>query len=119
MPGNLIAIMFLSRDVAHREHLKTTSYATHMALNSFYDGILDAADKLAEACQGRHGIIKDIPYMSPNGEKTIADELASHMDMIEKNRFKDVKKDDTPLQNIIDEAVGLYLSTLYKLRTFK
>jgi hypothetical protein len=26
------------------------------------------------------------------------------------------EKTDTPIQNIIDEVVGLYLSTLYKLK---
>lgn len=55
--GRLIAIMFLSRDVAHREHLRTQSYAQHMALGSFYEGIIDRADAIAEAYQGRHEII--------------------------------------------------------------
>jgi hypothetical protein len=31
-------------------------------------------------------------------------------------RYECCKKDDTPLQNIIDEIVGQYLSTLYKLK---
>jgi hypothetical protein len=31
-------------------------------------------------------------------------------------RYKVVDKSDSPLQNIIDEIVGLYLSTLYKLK---
>jgi hypothetical protein len=35
---------------------------------------------------------------------------------VEKMRYECCKKDDTPLQNIIDEIVGLYLSALYKLK---
>jgi hypothetical protein len=35
---------------------------------------------------------------------------------VEKMRYEVCKKDDTPLQNIIDEIVGQYLSTLYKLK---
>jgi hypothetical protein len=31
-------------------------------------------------------------------------------------RYEFVEKTDTPIQNIIDEIVGLYLSTLYKLK---
>jgi hypothetical protein len=31
-------------------------------------------------------------------------------------RYKVCDKSDTPLQNIIDEIVGLYLSSLYKLK---
>jgi len=42
--------------------------------------------------------------------------LQSHMDMVEKLRYTAIDKTDTPLQNIVDETVGQYLSTLYKLR---
>jgi hypothetical protein len=31
-------------------------------------------------------------------------------------RYEVVSKTDTAIQNIIDEIVGLYLSTLYKLK---
>lgn len=41
MIARLIAILFLSREVAHRAHLNTKSYAQHMALGSFYDDIID------------------------------------------------------------------------------
>lgn len=39
--------------------------------------------------------------------------------MIEKLRYSAVEKTDTTIQNLIDEAVALYLSTLYKLRNLK
>jgi hypothetical protein len=41
------------------------------------------------------------------------------MDMIEEGRYEACEKDDTPLQNLIDSAIELYLSTLYKLRNLK
>jgi len=119
MAGKLIGIMFLSRDVAHREHLKTKSFAQHMALNTFYSEIVDLADSLAETWQGRHGIIKDIPRMNDTPQGDIATVLETHLKTIEKNRFYDADKEDTAIQNIIDEIVGLYLTTLYKLRTLK
>lgn len=119
MAGQIISILFLSRDLAHKEHLKTTSYAQHMALGSFYDDVIDMADKLAETYQGRNGIIKEIPTITLKGGKNIADKLKMMMDMIEKARYSYISKDDTPIQNIIDEIVGLYLSTLYKLNAFK
>ena len=37
----LISLFFLARDIAHKEHLRTDSYARHMALGSFYDDIID------------------------------------------------------------------------------
>jgi hypothetical protein len=38
------------------------------------------------------------------------------MSEVEKMRYDVCKKEDTPIQNIIDEIVGQYLSTLYKLK---
>lgn len=119
MAGKIISIMFLSRDVAHKEHLSTSSFAQHSALGSFYDDVIDLADKLAETYQGRHGIIKDIPTINLKGGKNIADKLQLLLDMIEKARYEYLDEDDTPIQNIIDEIVGLYLTTLYKLRNLK
>ena len=79
--------LFLARDVAHSTHLNTRSFSKHSALNTFYDEVIDLADKFAEAYQGRHGLIG--PIAIPAAKKTT---------------------------NIIDEIAGLYLSTLYKLR---
>ena len=42
--------------------------------------------------------------------------LERHLDMVEKIRYTAVEKSETALQNIIDEVVSQYLSTLYKLR---
>ena len=118
--GQLLAIMFLSRDVAHRAHWKTRSYAQHVALADFYDGIVDKADALAEAYQGRYHIINDVPILAADGEEEdIADCLQSHLDDLEKLRYMVCDRDDSTLQNIIDAAFELYLSTLYKLRNLK
>ena len=78
--ADFVGTLFLARDVAHSVHLNTRSFSKHSALNTFYDEVIDLADKFAEAYQGRH------------------------------------EKSDSALQNIIDEIVGLYLSTLYKLK---
>lgn len=115
----LLATLFLSRDLAHRDHLKTQSYAQHVALGDFYDGIIDLADSLAEMYQGRHGIIKEIPLLEEEERGTPVDTLASHLEIIEDMRYDAVAKTDTAIQNKIDEVVGLYLTTLYKLRNLK
>lgn len=119
MIGKIIAITFLSRDLAHREHLRTTSYAQHMALGDFYEDVIEAADSLAELYQGRKGIIKEIPLLDDEPKADIADTLQEHMDMIEEVRYKAVDKADTPIQNQIDTVVGIYLTALYKLRNLK
>lgn len=121
----LLAVMFLSRDVAHKVHWSTKgkgSFSQHMALGSFYDDIVDSSDKIAEAYMGRYGSFGDVPVLEPSEKPTknnIDTLLENHMDMIEEGRYEACDKDDTPLQNLIDGAVELYLSTLYKLRNLE
>lgn len=117
--NKLISLLFHSRDVAHREHLRTQSYAQHMALGSFYSDVVDLADSLAEAYQGRYGIIKGIEFVTTKDDGDIISVLEAHLEVIEEMRYSVCEKTETALQNIIDEIVSLYLSTLYKLRTLK
>ena len=114
--ADFVGTLFLARDVAHSVHLNTRSYAKHKALNEFYDNIVDLADKFAEAYQGKYGLIGPISLMSAKKTSNIVDFLQDQADEIEKVRYTVVDKDCTPLHNIIDEIVGQYLSTLYKLR---
>jgi len=122
MIAQYIAVLFLARDIAHREHLRVTgkgSFAKHQALGAFYEYVIELADSLAEAYQGRHGIIKDIPLLENEFQGDIVTSIKNQLKWLEANRYKAVTKDDTPLQNIIDEIVSLYLSTLYKLQNLE
>jgi hypothetical protein len=116
--GEMIGVLFLSRDITHRAHLATSSYAEHMALGSFYEEVIPLADSLAEACQGRGEKITDIPYYSDAGKAAILPTLKRWLAVVESTRM-DCYPEDTALQNIIDEIVGLYLSTIYKLTFLK
>lgn len=117
--NDLIAIIFLSRDVAHKAHLNTQSYAQHMALGDFYDGVVGFADRLGEAHIARTGEELDIPAMDDDSSGDVVADLKKYQDWIEANRYSAVAKEDTPIQNIIDELVGLFLSTRYKLTRLK
>jgi chloramphenicol O-acetyltransferase len=114
--ADFIGMLFLARDVAHSVHLNTRSYAKHVALNTFYDEIVDFADKFAEAYQGKHGLIGPISLMNARKTANILDFLQDQVEEIEKCRYEVCDKTETALQNIIDEIVGLYLSTIYKLK---
>jgi hypothetical protein len=114
--ADYIGILFLARDVAHSVHLNTRSFSKHMALNQFYDNIIELADKFTEAYQGRHGLVGPITLMSARKTANIIEFLEDSMKEIEECRYEVCEKTDTPLQNIIDEIVGQYLSTLYKLK---
>lgn len=118
MIGRMIGTMFLAREYAHRAHLRVTgpgSFAKHSALGEFYTEIIDNADSIVEAYQGRHGII-DIPYLDMPEEEDPVKVLEQLLDDIEKLRYDAVDKKDTAIQNLIDTAVETFLSTLYKLR---
>ena len=114
--AEFVGIMFLARDVTHSVHLNTRSYAKHKALGGFYEDVIELADDLAEAYQGRHGLIGPISLMSAKKTGNIIEFLQDSLADVEKMRYEVCDKADTALQNIIDEIVGLYLSTLYKLR---
>ena len=114
--ADFVGTLFLARDVAHSVHLNTRSYSKHKALRGFYDNIVDLADKFAEAYQGRHGLIGPISLMSAKKTNNVIEFLTDSMSEIEKCRYEICDKTDTPIQNIIDEIIGLYLSTIYKLR---
>jgi hypothetical protein len=114
--SQFVGHLFLSRDVAHSVHLNTRSFSKHMALNTFYDEIIDLADKFAEAYQGRHGLIGPIAVPAAKKTTNITEFLQAAMTEVEEARYTVCEKTDTPIQNIIDEIVGLYLSTLYKLK---
>ena len=121
MIGRLVATMFLAREYAHRAHLRVTgpgSFAKHEALGEFYEAIIGNADKITEAYQGRHDII-EIPYLPMIDEEDPVKALEKLLDDIEKLRYDAVDKKETAIQNMIDEAVATFLSTLYKLRKLR
>lgn len=109
----IIALLFLDRTLTHMEHLRTDSYSKHKALQKFYETIVELTDDLAEIYQGYEGIMRDIPVMDHPPKGDIADILARRVVEIEKLRKC---CDLSAVQNVIDEIVGLYLTTVYRLR---
>jgi hypothetical protein len=114
--ADLIGHLFLARDVTHSVHLNTRSYAKLKALGKFYENIIGLADDLAEAYQGRHGLIGPITLHSAKKTNNVVEFLEDSLKDVEDMRYKVCDKDDTAIQNIIDGIVDLYLSTLYKLK---
>lgn len=107
-----IGIMFMSRTASHISHLSTKSYATHIALNEFYDGIVELSDNLIEAAQGLYGIL-DVPFVTLSGNtKEPISLLQGHLKQLESCM---ASCDEDYLMNIFQEVQSLYRSTLYKL----
>lgn len=116
--GEFIQRSFHVRTAAHDMHLKTTSYAKHVALNGFYDDLIPLIDAYAEAYQGKYGLIDSYhgtfrQYATP--EALVED----YVNYIEDSRSEFYGKGDSFLSNIVDEVLALSYSTLYKLRCLK
>jgi len=118
--NKLASVLLHSRTQAHVFHLRVSgpgSYAAHLALQAYYEGIIPLLDGLIEAYQGKNGLImfENIDELSNNA--TI-DHIVEYFDkillIIEKVR---VEKDlqDSHIQNDIDTIVTLLYSTKYKL----
>lgn len=116
MATKFMASLFASRDFAHKNHLNTSSYAKHKALDEFYHDIVDAADSFAEIWQGRNEEkIGTIPTLESKSSGNPAVVLKKHLDEIEEMR-NNVCGTCTALQNQFDEILALYLKTIYKLK---
>lgn len=105
----------LVRDLAHLAHWKTKSYAEHKALNEFYDSLLELIDGFVEQYQGYYNQRMEITRDEDKIASDIRKVLDYQVEWIEKNRYEICDKDETPLQNTIDEIVRLYQTTLYLL----
>jgi hypothetical protein len=114
--AQLMGLLFLGRNVAHSVHLNTRSFSKHMALNTFYDEVIEHADAFAEAYQGRHGLIGPIAIPAAKKTTNIIEFLQDQLAEIEEGRYTVCEKTDSSLQQLIDNIVELYLTTLYKLR---
>ena len=114
--AEFVGLLFLARDVTHSVHLNTRSYSKHVALNIFYDRIVGVADDFAEAYQGRHGLIGPISLHSAKKTTNVIEFLEDSLKEIEDARYKVCDKDDSTLQQLIDNIIEVYLRTLYKLR---
>lgn len=113
--GEFIGRLFFARNVAHKEHLLTTMYARHKALNSYYDSVIDLTDKFAESYMGKYGRPDDIPLAWVEDGDSIEEFLMATAEWLEGNRYSVAPKSDSYLQNILDEVLELHYETLYLL----
>lgn len=117
MIEELIARVFYARNVAHFEHWRAEGvggYARHVALGEFYEGVIEAVDKLVEAYQGAFELVGAIPMPKTKAEDILM-LLVEDAEWIEKNHEK-ICKGNRAVANLIDGVTEVYLTTIYKLR---
>jgi len=115
--AELVARCFAARTAAHFAHFTTRSYAAHVALNEFYDAIVDAADTFAECHMGVEGPFKSFPNVPvPTGEPV--DWLLDLHRWIKAHRTE-CADGSTELANLIDEILSVIDKSFYKLKFLK
>jgi DNA-binding ferritin-like protein len=119
---DMIATLLHSRSQAHIFHWQTKSQSSlseHLALGSYYEGIVELIDGIVESYQGKHELITGYKTVKMVDYKSTEQLISYFKDLdnnIEKNR-KAVK--ESYIQNQIDGIQELIFSTLYKLRFLK
>lgn len=113
--ASFIGTLMQSRTQAHIYHLQTTSFAQHMALQGYYDGIIPLVDGLVESYQGMYGILRGYKMAGVIKED---DNPVMYFEALCK--FVDAIRPNLPqdgfLINQYDEVSALIQSTKYKLK---
>jgi len=117
----LASIVLHSQTQAHVFHLRSKSFAAHLALQAYYEGIDPLIDGLVEAYQGRHGLIEfdSVDTMDNDASNENVIKYFEKLDAAIAKLRKDSKLEETQFQNDIDTIVTLILSTKYKLENLK
>lgn len=114
----VVSILFNARTNAHIMHLQTKSYAQHIALNEYYSGVLDLADKFAESAQGTQGILQGYILGDVVNTQPSAFIKSVMMELLKCRAYFDSKTEGHLIQ-LIDDMVELHTSTVYKLDNLK
>jgi hypothetical protein len=110
----LISGLFAARDSAHILHLKTKSFAAHMALGDLYDSIVELTDNIAEAYQGKYGILNIKRSATSFPDHDVATFIKDLAIWVEKGRSC-IDPSDTNLLNDWDNVISCVYRTKYKL----
>lgn len=115
--GEFVIFLFNVRTMTHILHLNTRSNAQHEALDEFYKGIVELADRFAESSIGRFKTIT-WPDLLGDGVVTVSElEPIRYLNQVKAGIEKatELFDDMEDLENIIAEILELTTSTLYKL----
>ena len=116
--SSIVCNLLEARTIAHKHHLTTNSYAEHVALGEFYEGIGGIADTLAEESQGYlaeplnlecEGVI-----VYTNNDTPI--EFLEGLENDLRASREGIPQDATHILNTLDGAFSLISRTIYKLR---
>lgn len=119
--SKFISKLLESREMAQVYHWTVKgdmgSHAAHLALETYYDGVIGFIDDIVEIYQGQYGLIEGYDVIDTTDAKS-KDRLDYFKETVEfvKSARKCIKAEDTHIHNIVDELIALQYKTIYKLK---
>lgn len=120
VPAKFFSKLFESREIAHIYHLQSkgdSSHAAHLALQDYYEGVLELIDDLVEVYQGQYEIVEG--YENLDLKEVSTDKVQyfiSLAEFVKSTRNSALSEEDVHLQALVDDILILIYKTLYKLR---
>jgi hypothetical protein len=96
-----------------RSHLKTSKYSEHIALDEYYNAIVDLVDALIENWMGTHDKVEDYVNLLTDEEYESIQYLEALREIVVEGRDL---MDSSELESNVDDILGLIDRTLYKLK---
>lgn len=123
-PVKFFSKLFESKEMAHMLHLQAngeSSYATHMALETFYTDIIDDIDNIVEVYQGQYDIIEgyDVINKDMNDSEEPVQYFIETAEFIKRTRNSAILEEDIHIQSIVDDILIKMYKLIYKLRFLK
>lgn len=119
--AQFIGTLLHSATLTHLKHFQVTgvgSYATHVALATYYDKIVELVDSLTESIQGAYEELVE-PYPSAYAGNSL-DALEYMRNLRDYVRlYRENLPQDSEIQNEIDNIATLLNQTVYKLKFLK
>jgi hypothetical protein len=112
---HVIGSLLFSVTYSHLYHLIISSYASHIALDEFYNEMPEKVDALAEAYLAETNLAKFVCCVTPTTADPIdyLESLKKFLDEYPEQKQGELKNN---FQSLLDDCVNLIESTLYKLK---
>ena len=110
----LVSGLFAARDAAHILHLKTRSFAAHMALGDLYDALVDLTDTVTEVYQGKYGVLNIKRSSTSFSDHDPISFIKDFATWVENGRGV-FNPEDSHLLNEWDNIISCVYKTKYKL----
>ena len=118
--SKFISKLLESREMAQVYHWTVKgdmgSHAAHLALQTYYEEVIEFIDDIVEIYQGQYGLIEGYDVIDTTDSKS-KDKLDYFKETVEYVKVERtcIKSEDTHIHNIIDELIALQYKTIYKL----